>query len=63
MNAQTPAPPKPEGIVLTDAYVPKDGSCPNCRAPRSERMPSCGFGRVAKEICGRCGRVFGEVRL
>ena len=36
-------------------------SCPQCRAPKSERGPSGGFG-VVRPCCQRCGHVFeGEV--
>ncbi len=67
--APTPAPAPPSAIVLTDAdpqasLPPRaKGLCPACRAPEGERMLNTGFGRVAKELCGRCGHVFGEVPL
>ncbi len=32
-----------------------DGRCPHCRAPKSQRVTSGGFGAVS-EICGGCGK-------
>ena len=46
-------------IHLTDAPLPKDGSCPVCKAAADARVIKAGFGAVT-EACGRCGYEFQE---
>lgn len=50
-------------IVLTDPKpLPKDGSCPRCRADQDKRVLSGGFGEP-HDICGQCGYEFQERTL
>lgn len=49
----------PHGVVLTDAPLPKDDACPQCRADASRRVLSGGFG-VPFEVCSQCGHQFKE---
>jgi hypothetical protein len=40
---------------------PRKGPCPQCGAPPSQRVESCGFGPVQNELCGVCAHDFGVI--
>ena len=48
-------------IVLTDPKpLPRgrvDGRCPQCRAEKTRRVKSAGFGQP-HDVCGQCGHDF-----
>lgn len=49
-------------IVLTDPKpLPKDDTCPRCRAGKERRVASCGFGEP-HPVCGQCGHEFIDER-
>lgn len=47
-------------VVSTDPIdpeteLPDDMPCPRCRAAADRRVPSGGFGKNLRTLCGKCG--------